>query len=485
MESETLLKPEGSGARAERSIQVACRAAKELENIGEYEAAFEALSGFWAGIGDRPRVDGLEKADQAELLLRAGTLSGWLGTSRQVAGAQQFAKELISESIKIFEEIELAEKAVEAQTDLAICCWRAASMDEARAWFQKALANAKDPVNTFRVLVNSTTVEVSANRLTEAMALLDRAATLLEHISDDASLGRYYMQRGIVMRRIGGIENLDRALSDHTAARAHFEKANHRRYFARAQNNIGVIMLELGRYDEALQTLEGARHTFAELDDAGTAAQVDETRARVCLAQQRYADAEKLAQASASVLERTGEQSLLAATLKTWGVAQARQQRHQAALETLRRAAELAESAGDRESSGRALLTMIEELHPYLPPDEIARLYSEADLKLGEEIGHETLMRLRAGARLLSSSSAPPAASRLSSATFEQQVRQFESTLIREALEEADGSVTRAARALGLTHQGLCYIINHRHKSLLSARAPIRVRRKSVMKKRK
>jgi len=64
-------------------------------------------------------------------------------------------------------------------------------------------------------------------------------------------------------------------------------------------------------------------------------------------------------------------------------------------------------------------------------------------------------------------------------------VRQFESTLIRQALEDANGSVTRAARTLGLTHQGLCYIINHRHQSLLSVRAPIRVRRKPVIKKHK
>ena len=97
------------------------------------------------------------------------------------------------------------------------------------------------------------------------------------------------------MRRRGGVENLDRALLDHAAARVHFEKANHRRYFARAQNNLGVIMLELGRYDEALETLEDARRTFADLDDVGTAAQVDETRARVYVAQQRYTEAEKLA----------------------------------------------------------------------------------------------------------------------------------------------------------------------------------------------
>lgn len=69
-------------------------------------------------------------------------------------------------------------------------------------------------------------------------------------------------------------------------------------------------------------------------------------------------------------------------------------------------------------------------------------------------------------------------------ASFEEEVKKFESTLIKRALEEANGSVTRAAKTLGLTHQGLCYIINHRHKNLLTARAPIRVRRKSVLKKR-
>lgn len=485
MESETLLKPKGSAAHTERSVQVACRAAKELENIGDYEAAFDALAGFWAGISERPRIEGLPKRDQAELMLRAGALAGWLSSPRQAPAAQQLAKELIGESIRTFEELELWEKMAEAQTDLAVCYWREGAMDEARNWFRKALAKAEDPINKLRILVNSSTVEVSTNHLNDALALLDRAAGLLDDVQDDASLGRYFMQRGIVMRRLGGVENLDRALLDHATARSHFEKASHRRYFARAQNNVGVIMLELGRYDEALSTLEGARGTFAELGDIGAAAQVDETRARVYLAQQRYAEAEKLAQASASTLERGSEQTLLAETLQTLGLAQARQQRHQLAIETLRRAAEVAEAAADQEGSARALLTLIEELHAYLPSDEISRLYTDADRKLGEDASSEMLARLRRCARVLGghSSSIPPASGVRE--TFDHQVRQFESTLLRQALEEANGSVTRAARALGLTHQGLCYIINHRHKNLLSARAPIRVRRKSVIKKHK
>jgi len=484
MESETLLKPEGSAAHTERSVEVACRAAKELENIGEYEAAFAVIAPFWPGIGERPRTEGLSKVEEAELLLRAGSLTGWLGSSRQVPGAQKFAKTLISEAIKSFEELGLSERVAEAQTSLAVCFWREGAMDDARNLFQAALAKAEEPVKTLRILVNSTIVEVSTNHLHAALTMLDRAAAILDNVKDDAALGCYYMQRGIVMRRMGGVENLDRALLDHAAARVHFEKANHRRYFARAQNNLGVIMLELGRYDEALESLEDAQRTFAELGDVGTAAQVDETRGRVYLAQERYQEAEKIAQASVSVLERGGEQSLLVESLQTLGVAQARQHNNQAAIETLRRAVKVAETAGDPEASGRALLAIVEELHHYLPADEISRAYSEADQKLGEDIGRETLTRLRACARLLGSQTASARAAP-TDATFDEKVRQFESTLIRQALEEANGSVTRAARTLGLTHQGLCYIINYRHKSLLSARAPIRVRRKSVIKKHK
>jgi tetratricopeptide (TPR) repeat protein len=484
MTTEILLRPESGEISAQQSAASACRAALDFSNIGEYEAAKNALRGFWERIGERPRTEGLAPVDQAELLMRAGSLSGWLGSSGQVAGAQQFAKDLISEAARSFEALGYSEKVAEAQTELAICYWREGAMDEARVWFQTALAHSTDPNIQLRILVNSTTVEVSTNHLNEAMALLNRAASLLDRIEDAASLGRFHMQRGIVFRRLGGAENLDRALMDHTAARVHFEKANHRRYFARAQNNIGVTLLELGRYDEALENLEDARRTFVELGDVGTAAQVNETRARVYLAQQRYADAEKLALNSATVLDRGGEQSLLADALQTLGIAQARQKRFQPAFNTLKRAAELAETAGDPESSGRAYLTIIEELNSILASAEVVDLYSEADRRLGEDLSYETMNRLRACARFLSaggtaSGSAAPAVR----ASFEEAVRICESNLIKDALDEASGSVTRAAKILGLTHQGLCYIINHRHKSLLTARAPIRVRRKSVMKR--
>jgi len=155
METKTLTKSAGA---AEQDADAKCRTAKAFENAGDYEAAVEALAGLWSGIGERPRIADLPPGIRAEVLLRAGALSGWLGSSGQVPESQEFAKDLISESIRAFNALGDQEKIAEAQTDLAICYWREGAMNEARVWFREALALATTPANRLRVLVNSTTV---------------------------------------------------------------------------------------------------------------------------------------------------------------------------------------------------------------------------------------------------------------------------------------------------------------------------------------
>jgi len=58
----------------------------------------------------------------------------------------------------------------------------------------------------------------------------------------------------------------------------------------------------------------------------------------------------------------------------------------------------------------------------------------------------------------------------------------YEADLISRALAASDGSVTRAARMLGVTHQGLAFILNGRHKDLLAARRPVKRRRRSIIR---
>jgi transcriptional regulator with PAS, ATPase and Fis domain len=66
--------------------------------------------------------------------------------------------------------------------------------------------------------------------------------------------------------------------------------------------------------------------------------------------------------------------------------------------------------------------------------------------------------------------------------SLDAEVLSYEGNLIRKALEQSKGSVTRAARLLGVTHQGLAFILNGRHSDLLSIRTPVKRRRRSIIR---
>lgn len=389
---------------AER-ILLRCQLAKELEDAGNYEAARSAMGELWQHVGNRPSLNGLISEVAAEVLLRTGTLSGWIGSANQIEGAQEIAKDLISESITKFEALQKVEKVAEARVDLAICYWREGAFDEARVMLREVLnllAN-KNSEQEARALVNSAVVEISLNRFNDAFRILMKAAPLFVTSQNHAAKGRFHLQLALVLKKLGFSENredyTDRALVEYSAASYHLEQAGHTRYRARVENNLGFLLLTLGKFIEAHEHLNRARLLFASLKDSGSTAQVDDTRARVLVAQGRNADAEKVVRAAVRTLEKGDEQSLLAEALTTQGVALARLGRFEEARLTLQRAGDVAERAGDVESAGVAAVTMIEELAGQLTAEEVADFYARADQLLEKSQQQETLARLRACAR--------------------------------------------------------------------------------------
>src|SRR6266478_3085928 len=152
---ETKIVNESSAAGLGRQADVAtrCRTAEELSTRGEYEAACEALGDLWPGIGKAPEIESLSPADQAEVLRRVGAMSGYLGSSGQVQGAQAYAKDLLTRSIRDYESLGNKDRETEAQNDLAVCYWREGAMDEARVWFREAIAGATDHAIAFKILL--------------------------------------------------------------------------------------------------------------------------------------------------------------------------------------------------------------------------------------------------------------------------------------------------------------------------------------------
>lgn len=390
--------------RDERA-RLRCQLAEELEHRGQYEAARNALGELWQGVGQRPFLEGLADFTAAEVLLRVGTLSGWLGSASQSEGAQEAAKDLISESITLFERARGPNKAHAAHSELALCYWREGAFDEARVLLEDVLSRVgeEDTELKARTLLRRVLVEFSTSRFHDALIILTEATQIFDASKDHVSKGVFHGHLALVLRRLGTTEQrqdyMDRAVIEYTAASYHFEQAGHALFRARIENNLGFLLFIMGRYDEAGEHLNRARRLFVNFKDSGSIAQVDETRARLLLAQGRNIEAEKVIRGAVQTLEKGGEQSLLAESLTTQGVVLARLGRDEQSREVLRRAMEVAQQAGALENAGRAALTLLEEQGERIPRDERREVYMLADEWLQKTQDAEDIARLRACAR--------------------------------------------------------------------------------------
>src|SRR2546423_12641579 len=122
---------------SERAI-LSCRLAKQLEKLGKYDLAYEAMAEFWPDRNE-PNINGLDAIQQGEVLLRVGAVAGWLGSTDQTAGGQETAKNILTISIEIFERLQKTDRVAEARGDLAICYHREGAWDEARIQLRTAL----------------------------------------------------------------------------------------------------------------------------------------------------------------------------------------------------------------------------------------------------------------------------------------------------------------------------------------------------------
>src|SRR6185369_8367494 len=274
-----------------------CELAKNFEEAGEFSQAAETLSPFWSGVSSRPITKGLEEKPQAELLLRSGTLTGWLGSARQVPGAQEVAKDLISESAALFERLGFPEKVAEAQVDLSVCYWREGALDEARVTLRLVLDNFQESGSEqrLRALLNRALVEWTATRDQDALQICTDAAPLFNLSSNDALKGKFHNTFGGVLKNLGIAKNredyIDRALVEFAAASYHFEQAGHNRFLARVENNVGFLFATIGRFTEAHEHLTKARTLHVSVGDHGGAAGAEDTRAQAFLLEGKYEDA--------------------------------------------------------------------------------------------------------------------------------------------------------------------------------------------------
>ena len=160
-------------------VQACCTIAREKLELGDYEEGCRALRAWWR-LGEWPRHHGLTTQAAAELLLTAGSLSGWIAGTRQVPGDQKSAQALLNGAIALFEQLGESRRAAEGRMELGGCYYRRPLRLSTRhpTNFNQSLSEGDCEFKAV-ALIRLASVERHSGRLHDALNTLNEAAPLV------------------------------------------------------------------------------------------------------------------------------------------------------------------------------------------------------------------------------------------------------------------------------------------------------------------
>lgn len=417
---------EQAGPGGSENIAFRCEASKRLEEAGDYLSASEVLGRRWRGAGARPDVSGLRPKDSALLLQQSGMLSHRIATTQAREGAQDEAKDLLSEAARMFASLRDPGREAEALVGVGLCCWRQSALDEARLIISEALSRVGDSDLSVRAaaLLAFACVEWEAGNADTASGLLREGAPLAEEHGSHRLKAGYHCAAALARRRAG---DLDAALIEDAAASYHLERAGDMRQSAALENNIGFHLAEARQFDQAHEHYDRAHRLFTRSGDVVQAAKVDDSRAQALLAEGRPDEAEKYAERAAAALENADEKAAYVESLLTLGTARARRGEGPDAWAAFERARAVALNHISSEAGERVYEVLLDEVGPVL----------------------------------------------FNGPAYFDAYRRLQRSLIKKALVESDWSITKAAFKLGLKQQGLSQLLKGTHRDVMDER-PLR-----------
>lgn len=330
-----------------------CWRAHQLHRAGNYADAEEALSAFWGGVGTIPDTGELPAELAAEVLLRAGSLTGVLGSTRGLPEAQKIARGILAQSRSLFDALGNRAKAGEALGESGYCFYRTGAYDEARACLREAL-DLIDPSHADAralTIIRIANVESSAGNLQAAISALTRNYLLFQRAESDSLKAGFHSTLAMAychaLRHGHPPEAARRAVAECAEALEYYTALNHEPYIVLVRNNMAFASAYLGRIAEAHLNLDEAQSLALAARKEDWLAQIEETRARVLIKEERFVDAEAAIKRSIFLLLRIDQKGLLAESLTTYAVILSRTGRVDMARRKLKEAVEAANSVSD------------------------------------------------------------------------------------------------------------------------------------------
>jgi tetratricopeptide (TPR) repeat protein len=282
----------------------------KLERCGKYEEAIEELQEIWEDITVFPKVEEFKPRIAAEMILRCGSLIGFLGHNKQLSNAQEKSKNLLTEAHQRFLDIYDKEKIAECENYLALAYWRTGELVEAETWIEEALSHIlldNSQARIYSFLIKSM-IFFANGKYEQVRQNLENVQDLFQKYGDAFLNGSYYTNLSLALKNLG---NPSEALRKLELAKSYHQKSGHQIYLGTVENNFAQIHKSINDFFRAHQAVDNAIEIYEKIKDKTRKGSSLDTKAQIYFAEGKFADALEMADASIEILERSENSAYL------------------------------------------------------------------------------------------------------------------------------------------------------------------------------
>lgn len=351
-----------------------------LERSGNYEEALAELDDIWRDKSEFPQIEEFGKKEGAEILLRCGSLIGFVGQTNQIPNAQEQSKNILTTARKLFLELFDFENVAECENHLALSYTRSGEYAEAEVWLEESLGRKIPELSYSRIhsyLIKAMIFQ-DTNKFQDVVDLFDATRDKIWQFGDDYLLGSFCTNLGIAHRNLG---NTTKALKYYAFAEKFHTKSGHRTYLGTISNNVAYIYISLKEYEKALNSVDKAIDIYREINDKNREGSSLDTKAEIYFARGNYTKALELIEESIKILEFGENFDFLLDSFSTKVRILVNTNKISDATFCLFRAVEIA-NRHISETKGKELVAVFEEEIKKRETIHISNIYTEKELNI-------------------------------------------------------------------------------------------------------
>lgn len=275
-----------------------------LEKSGRYEESLSVLGDIWEDRTIFPKVEDFEPRLAAEIILRCGSLFGFLGHNKQIPNSQEKSKNLLTEARSRFLEIYDLEKIAECENYIALAYWRTGELVEAETWIKESLTH--DLPNSSKIKLHSIIIKclISLSLGRDAkniFTLINYEKDFLTY-ADNCLKGDFYNHFGLALKNLG---DTPKALLCFEKARHYHQRSNHQIYLGTVENNLAQLYKAENKFIKAHRAVDNALKIYQQINDRTRHGSSLDTKAQIYLAEANFDQALEIIGVSIEILEHS------------------------------------------------------------------------------------------------------------------------------------------------------------------------------------